>query len=69
MAKFNLKDNKGSIADFTKAININPNFATSYYNRGIAKYYLSDINGACQDARKAKQLGYDASKLINAVCN
>ena len=40
-----------------------------YYYRGISKYLLGDKNGACQDARKAQDLGYDASELIRDVCN
>tara|TARA_B100000768_G_C10918627_1_gene224671 strand:+ start:204 stop:422 length:219 start_codon:yes stop_codon:yes gene_type:complete len=67
--KYNLKDYKGAIEDYNKAIEINPNYTYAYYNRGFAKYYLKDYNGACQDGRKAKSLGYDASQLIELACN
>jgi tetratricopeptide (TPR) repeat protein len=66
--KYDLKDYYGAIADYTKAIEINPNSAKAYYRRGLEKYRLRDKNGSCQDARKAQQLGYDATQLINTVC-
>ena len=68
-SKAKAKDYYGAIADYTKAIEINPNDAGAYYNRGISKYYLGDKNGACQDARKTQGLGLDASQLIKVVCN
>ena len=40
----------------------------AYVNRGISKKNLGDLTGACKDARKAQELGADASELINEVC-
>ena len=60
---------KGAIEDYTKAIVLDPNSDNSYYGRSISKYYTNDLNGACQDAKKSASLGYDASKLIQVVCN
>jgi tetratricopeptide (TPR) repeat protein len=34
MLKSDLGDNKGAIADYTKAIEVNPQYAEAYYNRG-----------------------------------
>ena len=68
IVKDNLKDYYGAIADYSKAIEINPNYADAYYNRGLAKYRLRYKNGSCQDARKAQQLGYDATRFINSEC-
>jgi lipoprotein NlpI len=31
-----------AIADFTKAIELQPDYALSYLNRGVVYYYLSD---------------------------
>jgi tetratricopeptide (TPR) repeat protein len=51
-----LKDFKGAISDFDRAITLNPNFAKSYDNRGITKYKLEDIAGAVTDWYKAAEL-------------
>ena len=67
-AKDDLKDYNGAISDYTKAIEINPNYANAYYNRGISKYYSNDYYGACIDAKKVQDLGDDATELINVVC-
>ena len=37
----------------TKAIELNPNNANSYTNRGFAKSYLKDYDGAIADYTKA----------------
>ncbi|WP_242056152.1 tetratricopeptide repeat protein [Nostoc flagelliforme] len=31
-------DLQGALVDFNQAIKINPNFANTYYNRGIARF-------------------------------
>ena len=64
-----LKDFKGAIADYTEAIGIDPKRMNSYYSRGVSKFYLGDMIGACKDARKAQELGDDASILIKKACN
>ena len=33
------KNYSGAIEDFTKAIELNPNYADAYYNRGLCKFY------------------------------
>ena len=38
----NLEDYKGAIQDYNKAIEINPNDADAYNNRGNAKAKLED---------------------------
>ena len=37
------------LADFNKAIELNPNYADAYYNRGNAKGNLKDYKGAIAD--------------------
>ena len=49
IAKYNLHDNRGAIVDYTKAIEINPEYAEAYHNRGIAKDFLKDYRGAIAD--------------------
>ena len=51
-------DLQGAIADYSKAIEINPQDASAYYNRGIAKYQKRDLKGACADWREASSLGH-----------
>jgi len=52
-AKDDLRDEKGAIEDYDKAISINPHFAESYNNRGNAKYLLNDKPAAIADYDKA----------------
>ncbi|MCX8194741.1 MAG: tetratricopeptide repeat protein [Candidatus Micrarchaeota archaeon] len=56
VAKFSLGDYIGAIEDFTKAIELNPNYAEAYYNRGLAKVKLKDYDSAFIDILKAKRL-------------
>ena len=67
LSKARLEDYKAAIVDYNKAIEIKPNYALAYSNRAIAKE-LSGIDG-CADARKAKELGYNADELIEMICN
>ena len=53
-AKNDLKDHQGAIADYNKAIAINPQADdASYYNRGTTKQHLKDYQGAITDYSKA----------------
>ena len=47
------KDYKGAIADFTKAIRLNPNEAPVYVLRGYAKFSLGDKQGNLRDFQEA----------------
>ena len=67
--KAKANDYYGAIADYTKAIELNPKDASAYNNRAASKYFSNDLKGACEDAKKSASLGYDASKLIQAACN
>ncbi len=54
--KYNAGDNYGAIADYTKAIEINPRYANAYINRGNAKNNLEDYYGAIFDYTKAIEI-------------
>ncbi len=49
LAKYYQEDYTGAIADYTKAIEIDPKLAAAYYNRGAAKARLKDYTGAIAD--------------------
>lgn len=53
VAKDELKDYKGAIEEYTKAIAKNPKNAMAFYNRGISKDNLKDHKGAIEDYTKA----------------
>jgi tetratricopeptide (TPR) repeat protein len=55
-SKDSLKDYKGAIADYTRAIRINPKAADVYYYRGTAKYNLKDYPGAIADFTKTIEI-------------
>ncbi|MDP3444647.1 MAG: tetratricopeptide repeat protein, partial [Ignavibacteria bacterium] len=65
-----------AIADFDKAIAMRPkrivdypNWVRNYFNRGVAKYYLQNTTGACEDWKKAYDLGYgSASEYLMDFC-
>ena len=59
----------GAIDDYNKAIEINPQYAEAFNNRGNAKAKLGDKEGACLDWRKAGELGVNgAYELIKKYC-
>ncbi len=69
-AKYELEDYRGAIADYSKAIEINPNDADAYGNRGIAMIKLGQKDSGCLDLSKAGELGYfDAYDVIKEYCN
>lgn len=47
---------EGEIADCTKAIQLRPDFAEPYFNRGIAKDQKGDLAGGKADKAKALEL-------------
>ena len=55
--KANRGDHYGAISDYTKAIEINPQYAKAYNNRGTAKRKIGDDKGACNDYKKAISFG------------
>ena len=62
------KDSKGAIEDYSKAIELNPNYAEAYANRGCAKEELGDKEGAIADWQKAADLGdEEAEKWIQEL--
>jgi Flp pilus assembly protein TadD len=59
-----------AIADYDKAIELNPNFPRAYYERGWAKMQKGDFEGARADYETWKQIdraGVDGSKGVAVV--
>lgn len=65
LSKSKLKDLNGAIADYTKAIEIHPQYFDAIMNRSIAREILGDIKGACSDAKKIASLGFKGIKNNN----
>ena len=51
-----LKEYEGAIKDYDKAIELDPNYALAYMNRGIAKAQLKQYSAAIADYDKAIEL-------------
>jgi len=47
-----------AIADYNKAIEIDPKYAQAYYNYGFAYNKLGEFSKADADIKKAKELGF-----------
>ncbi|PCH95392.1 MAG: hypothetical protein COB85_04635 [Bacteroidetes bacterium] len=51
-----IKDFKGALADFNKAIELKPDFSNAFTNRGVAKLQTNDRKGSLQDFDSAIKL-------------
>lgn len=60
---------KEAIMNYNKVITLSPNKPNVYYNRGLAKYYLKDDEGAIQDYTKAIELENDFEEAYNGRGN
>src|ERR1700679_180188 len=49
LAKQKKGDLDGAMADYDRAIQLNPGYADSYNNRGFARFMQSDLDGALED--------------------
>ena len=61
-AKMKHLDFSGAIEDYSKFIELKPNYPDVYYHRGSAKSKLGDHAGAMMDFNKGDDLGYNAEK-------
>jgi tetratricopeptide (TPR) repeat protein len=64
--KNEIKDYQGAIEDYTKAIEINPNYSEAYNNRGTVKTNFKDYKGAIEDYTKAIGINSNYSDAYNS---
>ncbi len=50
------------IADYNRAILLNPKYKEAYFNRGYARIKNRQLRSGCNDLRKAYELGYEDAK-------
>ncbi len=68
-AKHNSGDFQSAISDFSKSIELNPNYSDAYNFRGMSKYKSGDKSGACSDWKRAVELGNSgASEMAQRYC-
>ena len=70
LLKSKIRDYAGALADYNNNILLFPGEWRTYVLRGKLKFeHLADKAGACNDFRKAKELGSDsAPQLIQENC-
>lgn len=67
--KHNSGDFQNAISDFSKCLELNPNYADAYNFRGMAKYKSGNISGACSDWNRASELGNaSAGEMAQRYC-
>lgn len=60
-----MKDYRGAIADYNKVLEIEPNMADAYFNRGLTHVFLGNNRLGIQDLSKAGELGlFSAYNII-----
>jgi tetratricopeptide (TPR) repeat protein len=65
-----LKNYPLSLAWYTKAIEVYPRYFNAYRNRADVKLIIGDKLGACEDLKKAADLGDQKSQTAyNETCN
>ncbi len=73
-AKVGIEDYEGAIEDYTKSIELDYSkrgdiFAKKYLDRGIVKYNINDLEGACSDWREASRLkNYRVRRYLKTYC-
>lgn len=68
LAYYYLNLNEKALSDINKAIELNPNVAQYYYDRGDVKDKMNDLDGACKDWSVAKEKGYEVPNYKMEMC-
>lgn len=56
MAYTRVGESEAAITDYTKCLELNPNFADAYYNRGVTQFKIGNQTEAFTDLHKAAEL-------------
>ncbi|MCW5957601.1 MAG: tetratricopeptide repeat protein [Pyrinomonadaceae bacterium] len=64
-AKMDRQDCVGAIADYTKAIDLDPRYAAAFNNRGICRENQKDLDGAISDYTKAIEFDPRLAEAFN----
>jgi tetratricopeptide (TPR) repeat protein len=60
---------KDALADFNKALELQPNYGEVLDMRGVCKAELGDMTGACEDWKASYENGYNpAFKMMEKFC-
>lgn len=62
-------DLKTAVRDYSKAIDLETNFAKAYCARGCARFFLGDLNGAVADSTRTIELDPDGPLAAKAYDN
>jgi len=65
LARHDLKDYQGAMADFNQALLLNPNFPEAYQNRAITRNALGDKQAAITDLNAAAKLFQSQKRIKN----
>lgn len=68
-AKLALGEFIDAIVDFSIVINRTPKNGLALYNRGVSFFKLEQIDKACEDWNKVKELGLDIADEALLLCN
>ncbi len=70
LKKYERQDYNGVVEDMNLLLKSNSGFAEAYYNRGIARLNLGDMDGACYDLQIAQEKGTDENRrYVSYLCN
>jgi serine protease Do len=73
LALFRIGNDRAALADYTQAIQLSPNYAKAYANRGITLARIRDTKGAIADLQQAANLfrvqgmNADAQKALDLI--
>jgi tetratricopeptide (TPR) repeat protein len=69
LSNYYLRNYAEALADFSKATDINPEYALAYYYRGAFKVLTGQKESGCIDLRKAEESGFiPAIRVIREYC-